>query len=78
MGMPIKNKDNPHGLFTDQELYDMITLLFTVSVLDVQPEHSWALEYGASQVAKVIQQIVGQNVDASAAVRVSPSISCLG
>jgi linoleate 10R-lipoxygenase len=69
IGIPLKTKENPKGLFTDQEVYDMLTLLFTVSVLDVKPEVSWTLQHGAQQIATVVQQLIEQNLE-----EVTPSV----
>lgn len=72
MGVPLKTKADPKGLFTEQEVYDMLSLMFTSTFLNVQPEHSWTLEHGAVQVAKVLQNIIAQNVkDITPAVRPS-------
>ena len=41
----------------------MIALLFTVSILDLQPEESWALQHNAKQVSEVIQRLIEQNLE---------------
>lgn len=51
----------------------MITLLFTVSVLDLEPQLRAKLEPGALRVAKVLQQLIAQNLDVlDSEVRVDP------
>lgn len=62
MGIPLKTKADPKGLFTEQEVYDMLSLLFTCALMNVQPEHSWTLEHAALQVVEVLQKVIAQNV----------------
>ncbi|KAI0071441.1 heme peroxidase [Panus rudis PR-1116 ss-1] len=62
MGIPLKTKENPKGLFTEQEMYDMVILLFTVG-LNLQPEHNWALRHGVKSVSDVLLQIIEKNIN---------------
>ena len=72
MGVPLKTAKNPKGLFTEQELYDMLSLLFTCALINVQPEHSWQPEHGALPIAQVLQKIIARNAEGLSAT-VSPS-----
>lgn len=69
----MKTKASPKGLFTGQEVHDMLSLLFTCALINIQPENCWALEHGALLVAPVIQNIIEQNLNELApSVRPSP------
>ena len=58
------------GMFTEQEVYDMLTLLFTCVFINVLPEHSWALREGALQVSKILIPMIEQSSEQAA-----PSVS---
>ncbi|GJE97837.1 heme peroxidase [Phanerochaete sordida] len=62
LGVPLKTKADPKGLFTPQEVYDMLSLLYTCALMDVQPEHVWLLEHSALQVVDTLREIITQNV----------------
>ena len=62
IGLPLKTKENPKGLFTEQEVNGMLSLLFSATLQDVQPETSWTLEHTALPVAQVIQNIIKENL----------------
>ena len=51
--MDLKTEDHPTGMFTEQEVYDMLLVIFTSVFLNVQPEHGWALRAGADQIIKI-------------------------
>ena len=46
------------GLFTEQEVYDMLMLLFTCVFINVTPEHGWALNEGGAQVSEIINGLI--------------------
>jgi linoleate 10R-lipoxygenase len=54
----LKTEDNPMGLFTEQEVYDMLMVLFTCVFINVTPEHGWALTQGAIQVSGIINGLI--------------------
>ena len=49
-------------MFTEQEVYDMLMLLFTYVFLNVLPEHGWALASGAAQVGQIINGLIEKSV----------------
>ncbi|CAL1708758.1 unnamed protein product [Somion occarium] len=63
IGIPLKTKANPKGLFTEQELYDMLTILFQCVFINVQPEHGWALRHGAKQVGDIVLQMIEKSLN---------------
>lgn len=70
VGIDLKTKDTPKGLFTEQEVYDMLSVLFTCVFINVQPEHGWALRAGASQVGDIINSLIEKSLN-----QVAPSTS---
>ena len=56
-------------MFTEQEVYDMLSLLFTAALRNVQPEVGWTLEHGAAPLSQVIQQLLKQNLS-----EISPTV----
>ena len=46
------------GLFTEQEVYDMLMVLFTCVFINVTPEHGWALTNGGVQVGDIINGLI--------------------
>ncbi|KAJ7584626.1 heme peroxidase [Mycena floridula] len=62
-GLPLKTQDNPHGLYTEQEIYDMFTTLFQLTFLAIgENEHGFALRYTAVQAGGVIQALIAKSV----------------
>ncbi|KAF8878552.1 heme peroxidase [Infundibulicybe gibba] len=67
-GLPLKTKSNPSGLYTEQEVYEMFTTLFTLTFLSIgDNEHGFALRWSALQSGGVIQALI-----AKAILEVSP------
>lgn len=62
MGIPLKTKDNPHGVLTEQEVYSALELLFTCVFINVVPEHTWSLRYNAKQIGDVINSFIEHSI----------------
>ena len=45
-------------MFTEQEVYDMLMVLFTCVFINVTPEHGWALTNGGVQVGDIINGLI--------------------
>ncbi|THH01371.1 hypothetical protein EW026_g1293 [Hermanssonia centrifuga] len=63
VGIPLKTKAQPKGVFTEQEVYDMLSVLFSCVFLNLQPEHGWVLTHAAKQVADIINQMTEKNLN---------------
>ncbi|KAJ7078001.1 heme peroxidase [Mycena belliarum] len=62
-GLPLKTKDTPHGLYTEQEVYDMFSTLFTLTFLSIDDnEHGFSLRWAATQSGGVIQALIAKAV----------------
>ncbi|KAI1821489.1 linoleate diol synthase [Xylaria intraflava] len=46
-GLPLKTKENPKGVYTEQELYTLLALIFVCIFFDVDPVKSFPLRYAA-------------------------------
>lgn len=78
IGIPLKDKANPKGVFTEQEVYDILSVLFTCVFINVQPEHGWALRTGAKKVGDIINSLIEKSINEAAPKTASVScwISC--
>ncbi|KAF8516240.1 heme peroxidase [Gautieria morchelliformis] len=62
-GIPLKTKENPRGLYTEQEIYEMFTTLFTLTFLAIDDnEHGFSLRTTAIQAGGVIQALVAKAI----------------
>lgn len=62
-GLPLKTKSNPSGIFTEQEAYDMFSLLHTAVFLNIQPEHGWILKTAGTQVGAIVSQLIEKSIN---------------
>ncbi|KAJ3993518.1 heme peroxidase [Lentinula boryana] len=62
-GIDVKTKDNPSGIYTEQEVYDMFALLFTLTFLSFgDNEHLFSLNTAAFQAGGVIQALIAKAI----------------
>ncbi|CAE6536627.1 unnamed protein product [Rhizoctonia solani] len=66
-GLPLKCKGNEDGLITEQEMYQMMTVVFTHIFLNVEPLNGWQLRDKAKQVAGKLLGIIQGHLEAIAA-----------
>ncbi|KAJ8518487.1 hypothetical protein ONZ45_g4459 [Pleurotus djamor] len=70
LGVELKTKDNPRGVYTEQELYAMFAMLFQVTFLAFdEPETKFALNDAASTAGALIGLMAAKSL-----VHVSPSV----
>ncbi|KAK0439191.1 heme peroxidase [Armillaria borealis] len=62
IGFPLKTEDNPSGILTEQEFYQMLALLFTCVFINIDSEHWWALRSGALKVSDVVEGLIEQGL----------------
>ncbi|KAI0783170.1 heme peroxidase [Abortiporus biennis] len=65
-GISVKTKDNPRGIFTEQEIYDMFTLLFSTVFLNVSAENGWILTTAGKQVADIVNDLIAKAIGEAA------------
>lgn len=63
IGIPLKTKATPKGMFTEQEVYDIFSLLFTCVFINVLPEHGWSLRTQAKQFGDVINSLIEKSLN---------------
>jgi linoleate 10R-lipoxygenase len=56
--IPLETQDNPHGVFTDQEFYEMNAVLFAWVFLDAEPVKSFQLRQAARVANTALSGIV--------------------
>jgi hypothetical protein len=62
-GIPLKTKENPRGLYTEQEIYDMFSTLFQLTFLSIgDNEHGFSLRWTAVQSGGVIQALIAKTI----------------
>ncbi|CAE7179209.1 unnamed protein product [Rhizoctonia solani] len=66
-GLPLKCKGNEDGLITEQEMYLMMTVVFTHIFLNVEPLNGWQLRDKAKKVSAKLQGIIQDHLHAIAA-----------
>jgi len=77
-GISLKTKNNPSGTFTEQEVNDMFSLLFTCVFENIAPEHGWALRSGALQASDIINNIIEQSINEAAPQNIVGSLLGFG
>ncbi|RDA87814.1 hypothetical protein CP532_2958 [Ophiocordyceps camponoti-leonardi (nom. inval.)] len=62
LNLPIKSKENPRGVFSEQELYQFLVTICTAISLDVDPVKSFPLRRTAKEMAEKLGAIVEANL----------------
>ena len=60
--LPLKTAEHPHGLFTEQELYMILAVVFVAIFFDLDTTKSFALQQAAHAAANKLGAIVEANV----------------
>ncbi|RSL65910.1 hypothetical protein CEP54_004049 [Fusarium duplospermum] len=63
--LPLKTKENPKGIFSEQELYKILAVIFVCIFFDIDPAKSFPLRQGAREVAQALGKVVEMNVKLS-------------
>ncbi|KAK7681445.1 hypothetical protein QCA50_015537 [Cerrena zonata] len=66
MGIPLKTKDHPAGLFTEQQMHDMLMVLHTSVFINVLPERGFFLNDQARMFGDKINDLVKKSIEAAA------------
>lgn len=61
--LPLKTEDNPRGIYTEQELSMILSLLFFAIFYDIDPKKSFPLKTAAKMLAKSLGTLVLLNVE---------------
>ncbi|KAK6337318.1 hypothetical protein TWF730_002723 [Orbilia blumenaviensis] len=60
--LPLKTEDNPRGVYTEQELYTVLSVMFTFVFFDIEPTKSFALHKAGKLVANQLAHLIEANV----------------
>ncbi|CZS85543.1 unnamed protein product [Fusarium graminearum] len=66
--LPLKTKQNPKGVFSEQELYMILAVIFVCIFFDIDPAKSFPLRQAAREVAQQLGKIVEMNVKLATSV----------
>jgi cytochrome P450 len=62
--LPLKTDERPHGIFTEAELYLIMSSVFALIFFDVDPAGSFPLHIKAHKATQILGNIVEKNVEA--------------
>ncbi|EWC45463.1 hypothetical protein DRE_00862 [Drechslerella stenobrocha 248] len=62
--LPLKTEDNPRGVYTERELYMVLSVMFTFVFFDIEPTKSFALHKAGRMVAGQLAHFMEANVTA--------------
>ncbi|OGE58533.1 hypothetical protein PENARI_c001G08740 [Penicillium arizonense] len=63
-GLPLKTEENPRGLFTEHEMYMILSTIFSALFFDVDAPRSYSLNRAASAVSSQLGAVVEATVKA--------------
>ena len=60
--LPLKTAENPKGIFSEQELYMAVAVIFTAIFFDFEPTKSFLLKNGAKKVSAILGKLIEANI----------------
>lgn len=60
--LPLKTGEHPHGVYTEQEMYMVLAVIFTCIFIDLDPAKSFPLRLAAKAVTQQLGKLVEANV----------------
>jgi linoleate 10R-lipoxygenase len=60
--LPLKTEDHPHGIYSEQEMYMVLAVLFTSIFFDLDPAKSFPLRQASRAVTQQLGKLVEANV----------------
>ncbi len=60
--LPLKTEEHPHGVYSEQELYMVLAVIFTCIFFDLDPAKSFPLRMAAKAVTQQLGKLVEANV----------------
>ncbi|KAF3048232.1 hypothetical protein E8E12_011394 [Didymella heteroderae] len=61
--LPLKTEERPHGIFTEAELYMIMSGVFALIFFDVNPAGSFPLHIKAHKATEILGNVVAKNVE---------------
>lgn len=62
--LPLKTDEHPHGIYTEQELYQVLSVLFLAIFYDIDPSKSFLLRNAAKSLTQQLGDLCMFNVEA--------------
>lgn len=62
LNLPLKSTENPKGVFSEQELYNILAIIFVCTFSDIDPVESVAVRQKAKELTQQLGQVVETNV----------------
>ena len=66
IGAPLKTTESPAGLFTEQQMYDILMLLNTFVFINASPERGWFLKDQAQTYGDKLNELIEKSIEAAA------------
>lgn len=60
--LPLKTEETPHGVYSEQELYMVLAVIFVCIFFDLDPANSFPLRHAARAVSQQLGKLVEANV----------------
>ncbi|KAL9596957.1 MAG: hypothetical protein Q9219_005468 [cf. Caloplaca sp. 3 TL-2023] len=60
--LPLKTEESPHGVYSEQEMYMVLAVIFVCIFFDLDPSNSFALRHATRAVAQQLGKLVEANV----------------
>ena len=60
--LPLKIRENPHGIYSEHELYSLMAITFVAIFFDLDPAKSFPLRLGARAVTQQLGKLIEANV----------------
>ena len=60
--LPLKTEEHPHGVYSEQEMYMVLAVIFTCIFFDLDPAKSFPLRLAAKAVTQQLGKLVEANV----------------
>jgi linoleate 10R-lipoxygenase len=60
--LPLKTKEHPHGVYSEQELYMVLAIIFVCIFFDLDPAKSFPLRQAAFTVTQQLGKLIEANV----------------
>ena len=60
--LPLKTEDNPRGIYSEQELWMVLSLIFTAIFFDLDPGKSFSIRHAARTVGQQLGKLIEANV----------------
>jgi linoleate 10R-lipoxygenase len=72
--LPLKTEENPRGIFSEQELWMLMSVIFTAIFFDFEPTKSFPLRMVAQKLATMLGKLIEAYVTGVTATSFAPNL----